>query len=212
LYYEAKREVHFAVAGLGATVNTARFVVDFNRDDMVRFRYSDRDTCQSLWLRKDTNNISRLTSGDDAGFVWNMDQETKSKDGAGYSGAFQTPFIDFSNLDPRFGTVRKIGEFLECVVEPTGNWNLSVDVLWDGETTQTVTFNMGVSGAVLGSFLLGTDKLAGTQILNRKRRITGSGRRLSLAGSNDGAGEDFSVGHFMLHARVGDERPGRDND
>jgi hypothetical protein len=212
VYYEAKREAHFAIAAAGATTNSARFVVDFNRDDMARFRYSDRDVCQSLWLRKDTNLVSRLASGDNAGFVWNMDSDTKSKDGAGYAGSFQTPYMDFGWIDPRFATVRKQGEYLECVVEPQGNWNLSVDILWDGETVQTVLFNMGVSGAVLGSFVLGTDKLAGSQILNRKRRIVGSGRRLSLAGTNSGAGEDFSVGHFILHAQVGDERPGRDND
>lgn len=210
VYYDAKREVHFACAGAGATKNTVRVKVDFNHEQQVRFSYSDRDTCQSLWLRRDANNVPRLTSGDDAGFVWNMDQTTKSKAGVGYSGAFQTPYMDFSWIDPKLATVRKIGQFLECVVAPTGNWNLSVDILWDGTTVQTVTFNMGVTGAILGAFVLGTDKLAGDQILNRKRRIVGSGRRLSLAGVNSGAGEDFSVAQFLLHCLIGDERLGRD--
>jgi hypothetical protein len=211
VYYAAKRELHFAVAGAGATVNTVRFVLDFNRSDMMRFRYSDRDTCESLWLRKDsTTLVPRLTSGDNAGFVWNMDQAVKSKGGVAYSGAFQTPHLDFAWVDPRFATVRKIGQFLEIVVEPTGNWNLIVSVFWDGTLVQTVTFNMGVSGAVLGTFVLGTDKLAGSQILNRKKRIVGSGRRLSLAASNAGIGEDFSVGQFILHGLIGDEREGRD--
>lgn len=212
VYYAAKREAHFAMASSGATVNNARFVIDFNRDDMIRFRYSDRDTAESIWLRKDSNLVQRLTIGDNAGFVWNLDQTNKAKDGGGYSASFQTPYMAFEWIDPRLATVRKIGQFLEVIVEPTGNWNLSVDILWDGDTVQTVYFNMGVSGAVLGSFVLGTDRLAGTQILNRKRRIVGSGRRISLAGTNSGAGEDFSVGHFLLHCLVSDERPGRDND
>lgn len=211
VYYAAKREVHFAVAGAGSSVNNVRFVLDLNREDMGRFRYSDRDVCEGLWLRKDVNLVQRLTVGDNTGFVWNLDQTTRSKDGLGYSGAFQMPYIDFSHADPKLATVRKIGQFLECVVEPTGNWNVSVDILWDGATVQTTQFNMGVSGATLGSFVLGTDKLAGTQILSRKRRIVGSGRRLSLVGSNSGAGEDFSIGHFYFHGQVGDERPGRDN-
>jgi hypothetical protein len=118
--------------------------------------------------------------------------------------------MDFSWVDPSLSTKRKIGQFLEVVVAPTGQWNLTVSILWDGTTVQTITFNMGVTGAALGSFILGTDKLAGDQILNRKRRIVGSGRRLSLAGSNSGAGEDFSVAQFMLHCLVGDERLGRD--
>lgn len=210
VYYGAKREAHFALAGTGSSVNNRRFVFDLNAADVIRFRYSDRDTCESLWVRSDTNNIQRLMHGDNAGFVWHMDTSIKSKDGAGYTSTFQTPHNDFHDVDPALATVRKIGQYLECVVEPTGNWNLAVSVLWDNVLVQTLTFNMGVSGATLGTFVLGTDKLAGDQILNRKRRIVGSGRRFSISGTNSGAGEDYSIGHFYLHALVGDERLGRD--
>lgn len=210
VYYANKREAHFAMSGTGSTTNNVRFVVDFNDPEQVRFRYSDRDTCESIWLRKDANATPILTVGDNAGFIWNLDQATKSKDGSGYSGAFQTPYMDFGWIDPKLSTVRKIGQYLECVVSPSGNWNLSVGVYWDGVLVQTVLFNMGTSGSILGSFVLGTNALAGDQILNRKRRIVGSGRRISIQGSNSGAGEDFSVGQFILHALIGDERPGRD--
>lgn len=210
VYYAAKREVHFAMTGLGNSVNNVRFVLDLNQPNRFRFRYSDRDVCESIWLRKDSNNIPRLMVGDNAGFVWNLDTVNKDKAGAGYSSAFQTPYMDFSWIDPKLGTVRKIGQYLEILVAPTGNWNLSVDVSWDGNLVQNVIFNMGVSGSALGSFVLGTDRLAGDQILNRKRRIVGSGRRLSLAGSNSGAGEDFSIARFFLHCLIGDERLGRD--
>jgi hypothetical protein len=219
VFYSQKREVHFAIAGSGSVVNNARFVVDFNLRqpldpgyltlNVPRFRWSDRDTCESIWLRKDANGVPRLTSGDNKGFVWNMDQATKSKDGLGYKGNFQTPYMDFGWIDPVLGTVRKIGQYLELEVNPTGNWNLSVDILWDGTYTQTVNFNMGTTGAAIGSFTLGTDKLAGDQILNRKKRILGSGRRLSLNCYNSGAAEDFSVGKFFLHCLVSDERPAR---
>lgn len=210
VYYAAKRELHFAMAGLGSSVNNVRFVLDMNMPNRFRFRYSDRDVCASMWLRKDASNVQRLLVGDNAGFVWNLDQTNKDKAGAGYSGAFQTSHMDFSWVDPKLGTVRKIGQFLEVLVAPTGNWNLTVDVIWDGTLVQTVTFNMGVTGAALGSFTLGTDRLAGDQILNRKRRIVGSGRRLSLAGVNSGAGEDFALARFFLHCLIGDERLGRD--
>lgn len=210
VYYAAKREVHFAMPGLGSSVNNVRFVLDLNMPDRFRFRYSDRDVCESMWLRKDTNNIPRLMVGDNAGFVWNLDTVVKSKDGAAYTSSFQTPFMDFSWVDPKLGTVRKIGQYLELLVAPTGNWNLVVDIIWDGTLVQTVTFNMGVASASIGSFTLGTDRLSGDQILNRKRRIVGSGRRLSLVGTNQGNGEDFSLSRFLLHCLVGDERLGRD--
>jgi len=206
VYYVAKRQVMFAVAGAGSTTNTRMLVVDFNRLDLPRFHFDTRDTTESLWLRQDGDNVERPVSGDDAGFVRTMDEETASKDGAGYVGQFQSPHLDFSDLDPVLGTVRKKGHFLELVVEPKGNWNLNVTTVWDGEDAETITFNMGSTGADLGSFVLGTDKLGGDQILNKKRRITGSGRRFSIIGKNNGAAQDFSVSRFYLHFTPMDER------
>lgn len=206
VFYVAKREVHFGLAGSGATVNNRRLVVDFNRPDLPRFRFSERDTPESVWLKQDINNVPRLTIGDDAGFVWNLDQDTRSRDGVGYEGKFESTQVDLSFLDPVLGTRRKEGKFLEIAVEPTGNWDLNIDILWDGAITETVTFNMGITGATLGTFVLGTDKLAGSISLNRKKRITGGGRRFSIAGRNSGVGEDFSISKFYLHFLVGDER------
>lgn len=206
VYYPTKREAHFAMASLGSSVNNRRLVVDFNRLGRPRFRHSDKDTCESLWLRRDTDGILRPTSGDDAGFVWSLDQSTRSKDGAGYGGEFQIPHTDLSYIDQSLGTRRKNAQFLELVVEPVGNWNLSVDILWDGVVRDTVQFNMGQTGAGLGDFVLDTDVLAGSQVLNKRRRITGSGRRFSMVGRNSGAGQDYSVAKAFLHFTPSDER------
>ena len=206
IYYAAKREAHFAMPGLGTTQNTVRLVVDFNRLDLPRFRWSERDTPISMWLRKDANAVQRPMMGDDVGFVWSLDQTAKDKAGAGYTSEFQTPHIDLSHLDPKLGTMRKTGDFLELVVEPKGNWNLSVDVYWDSSLKETVYFNMGQTGGSLGSFTLDTDVLGGESILNKKRRITGSGRRISLTARNSGADEDYSVAKYFLHFRTTDER------
>ena len=206
IYYPAKREAHFAVAGTGSSTNTRRVVVDFNILTKPRFRFSTRDTAESLWLRKDSEGIPRPVYGDDTGFVRDMDRASRSHDGAGYLGEWQTPHSDFSEVDPKLGTKRKNGQFLEAVIEPTGNFNLSVDVLWDGVITQTVTFNLGESGSSLGSFVLDTDVLAGDSVLNKKVRITGSGRRFSTIGRNNGEGQDFSNARMYLHFKAGDER------
>jgi hypothetical protein len=206
IYYAAKREAHYAMCGIGSTVNNARLVVDFNRMDLPRFRWSDRDTPVSMWMKRDAYGVSRPMYGDNAGFVWKLDQEDKSKDGAGYTAEFQIPWLDFSHLDPKLGTVRKAGEFLEITMEPKGNWTLNADIYWDGNFQETVTFNMGTDGAALGTFTLDTDRLAGQQVLNKKKRITGSGRRFSCVFRNAGAGQDFSVAKAYLHFHTMDER------
>lgn len=205
-YYPAARELHIALPGIGSTNNNLRLVLDLNDRDNPKWRASTRDTPVALWLRKDANSVPRLVHGDDGGIVYLMDQEDRGKAGGGYSGEFQTAHIDLSHIEPRFSTKRKEGRFLEMVVEPKGNWNLNVEVRWDGNSGSTYTFNMGTTGAALGSFVLGTNALAEEQVVSRKRRITGGGRRVSFVGSNNGVGQDFSIANMFLHYQLGDER------
>ena len=205
-YYSSKRELHIALPGLGSTVNNLRLVLDLNDRNNPKWRVSSRDTPISMWERKDANGIPRLVHGDNGGVINLMDQDARSNNGVGYPGRFQTAYIDLSYIDPVIATRRKEGRFLELVVEPKGNWNLAVEVRWDGNPGETLQFNMGTLGSSLGSFVLGTNSLAQEQTVNRKRRLTGGGRRLSLVGSNTGDSQDFSVARMFLHYALGDER------
>jgi hypothetical protein len=205
VYYWAKREVHFAMAGLGDTTNTTRFVVDFN-GKFPRFRTSDRDVSQDIFLREDSDSVPRLAISDASGFVWDLDKAARTADSAGYTGQWQTPHMDMSHVDPSLGTRRKNGRFLELVVEPTGNFDITIDVQWDNRTTQTLNFNLGSSGASIGSFVLGTDILGGGEVETKRRRITGSGRRLALIGRNSGDSENFSIARAFLHFTAGNQR------
>jgi len=207
IYYGHKREAMFCMTTTGATENNCRMVVDFNSSQQEqRFIFRDRDVNPCIFLRTETDNIQHPCIGTADGFVYKLDQASRSKDSLGYIGEFQTPHVDFAFADPKLGTRRKMGRFLEVVVEPSGNWNLSVDILWDGVTVQTVQFNMGFTGAALGTFLIGTDVLGADIVANKKRRITGEGRRFSLKARNSGAGEDFSIARFYLHYKLGNER------
>lgn len=205
-FYPAKREVQFAVAGAGSTVNTYRLMVDFHIPELVRFRSNTMLTAESIWLKQDTNGVPRIMVGDNAGFVWNTDQSTRSKDGSGYTCQFQTPHSDLAHLNPDLATIRKNLKFLELFFEPKGNWDLNVDVYIDGKNTQTITFNMGTTGANLGSFILGTSKLAGDQSKSKRKRVTGSGKRISLVGRMSGAAQTFAVEKAILYFFPGEER------
>lgn len=206
VWYAKKREARFALTLSGSTVNDIQVIIDFNRPDLPRFRFSNQNTCESMWLRLETDNTFRPLCGDDVGFVWKLDDDTRSKDGVAFEGKFQTPHDDFRWKEDVLASKRKIGQFLELVVEPKGNWNTDVEVYWDDTLEDTYSFNMGSTGATLGSFVLDTDVLAGTSVLNTKKRITGSGKRFSLIGKNNGVGEDFSISKFLLYFIIGDER------
>lgn len=205
IYYTDKKEVHIAVPASTTTVNNRRLIVDFN-EKVPRFLFSDRDVCPSIWLRKDTDTVQRPVIGDATGFVWRLDQDSKNKAGVGYSAEFQSGYSDLSHVDPTLATKRKNAQFLEVVVEPTGNWDLLVDMYWDGDYTETVSIFMGPSGVTLGTFLLGTDSLGASTIKSRRVPVHGGGRRVSIAGRNSGMSEDFSVGTFYLEFNVSDEK------
>lgn len=205
VFYSAKREVHFGLSQTGAGPNNSRLVVDINVTAALRWRYSDRDINETLFLRRDVSGVPRLACGTSDGFIYLLDQVSRVKDGQGYVGKFQSPHLDMSHIDPTYATKRKNGHFLELIVEPKGNWNLLVDIYWDGKYHETVSFNMGVTGDTIGNFELDTDVLGADQVLNQKKRITGSGRRISIVGYNSGVGEDFSVSSFFLHYTLGTE-------
>lgn len=207
VYYPYRREAHFTCSSLTTTAyRDRRLVVDFNDPQRVRFRYSDKDICQSLWLRKDSSNIPRLTSGDAAGFVWHLDQDTKSKDGAAYQTKFQTPHTDLSFVAPQLAIKRKLGDFLEMIFQAQGAARLYCDVLWDGKIKQTISFNIAPSGSVFGTGRFGTFQFGGTQVVNLKRRLVGSGRRVSFIFRNQEADQSFAIAKALLHFREGDER------
>jgi hypothetical protein len=204
--YTLKREVHFAMTGLDTTDNNYRVVFDIFNTKVPRFRYSTRDTPVSMWIRT-VSGKPTLVMGEDDGFIYTLDNSTRSKNGTSYNGIFQTPHLDMSHLDPLLATKRKNFHFLEIIAEPTGNYNLNCDIYHDNVMKQSVSFNLGSGvGSTLGTFVLGTDALGASTILVRKKRLTGGGRRISIRGSNSAAAEDFAIARMYLHFHVGDER------
>jgi hypothetical protein len=204
-YNSTLRELHIAMTGTGQTENGQDLIIDFNRPDKARFRINNRDTIVSMWVRLDAKGLPELLTGDDAGFIYEMNTEARSKDGAGYEGTFQTPHFDFSHLDPKLGVTEKNFEFLEVVAEPKGSWNLSITTIIDGAQHETLQFSMGNTGVALGSFVLGTNILAGDQLTNRKRKQTGSGTRISYVATNSGDSQDFSMVRLYQYFQPGAE-------
>lgn len=206
IYYADRKEAHIAVRGRGSATNNLRLIVDLNRRDGPRIRVEDKDICEDLALQRDTKSIRRPISGDDVGTVWKLDQAAKSKAGVGYASEFQTPHDDFGWVDASLATRRKGFQWLECVMQPTGNYDLSVDTILDGEYRETKTFNLGQAGVALGDFVLDTDRLAGDSVRNLRKRISGTARRLSLLGRLSGANQDFSVSLFYVGSKPSGSR------
>lgn len=210
LYYENKREFHFAIPKQGSTTNTWRVVLDFNRPDLVRWHYQTNLTPISLWNTVDSTGINRPTLGDDVGFVWQLDQSTKSVDGSGFPSTVKSGEMDFSRVKPVFTTTEKRGEFLELIAENVGGGNtIDIAYFWDGKYEDTVQFNVGKADGPVCDTAVCDDAILSDPLYKQirdKKRITGEGRTFSLELSQDGPSTDFAISQLLLHMVPGDER------
>jgi hypothetical protein len=209
IYYPEKKQARFAMRSLGATQNDIVFIVDINRKDTPRIHVDDKDEPDALAIRQDENRVSRPISGDNDGVVWLLDQDHTSifrgsAEGedhlhvTNYVSEFQIPHTDFAWFHEKLGAVRKNYSYLEAIMQPTGNFTLTFDILYDGVIRDVITMNTGESGAALGSFVIGQDQLGGDTLLNTRKRLRGSSRRLSLIGRQDGEDEKFTLSQLTI--------------
>ncbi len=202
VYYGYKREIHFIYADIASSVRNRRLVLDLNRQDTLRFRFSDRDVNTSIWTYRDVNGTPRPMIGDNTGTAWTLDQTARNKNMSGYTSRFTTVPTDLTWVDPAIGAKKKLGAFLELITNPTAFNGCVCQVFWDNKRPQTVTFTPTTSGVPLGSFILGASQLGGTSYTNLRRRITGSGYFLSLSFQNSTVNEDCAIGRVRLFYTV----------
>lgn len=205
VYYAYKREVHFALTSPGGGgVNNFRLILDLNKPGVVKFRSSNRDICESLWLQKDSSLIERPFIGDNTGAVWRLDYDSQTKEG-GYTAEFQTGYTDFAYVDPKLATLQKNGRWLELTFEQVGAYYLYVDVYWDELFSETLTFKMGtVNFGFTYTFPFNFTQRG--KLKTERARLIGSGRRFSIVVRNANVNETFRLAHATLGFVPGSER------
>lgn len=211
-WYQARRQVIFALP-LGASLDNSLRLIGEIQPGMEgrtnRWFMSRRDVCVSLWMSPDASGVDRPRVGDDAGFIWQLDTEARNRDGAAYSITFNTADTDLGFADPNLAYVDKNFTFLTLVSEPSGDFDLTANVYVDNVLTSTVVFSLAGGGVPLGEFELDADALGSNFTKTDRQGIEGSGRRIRLEVTNDGADEVVSIAAFYLSFTVGDEFTGR---
>ena len=206
LWYPSRGKAWFMMPSIGATQNDRRMILDFNEATFgARFFISRRDTGISAWPRPDTNGVEKPTLGDNAGFVWLMDDEERNKDSVAYTMELESADDDFSFADPTLANVRKNGQFLELTVDTVVTSSLNVVPIWDGIDSQPIVFDIGAEGSVLGSFILDTDELASSGTQTIRRKLDGSGRRLKLRISNEVLDDEVRIANIKVAFARSDE-------
>ena len=203
VWYGHKRKAMFVVPATGATTNNRRVDIDFHEAGQPRFHFSRRDTCPSIWLRRATaTDVQKPVFGDSSGFVWAMEQSTRAKDGAGFRGQYETPAKPLYPNGSRRGNLKE----LEVVMDPQGNWDLTVEVHRDGELSQTLAFSMQSPGAAASSISLDSDVIAGNTVANKRERLFGDARYIKLIGRNNTLNENFAIASHIVKFSPGNNR------
>jgi hypothetical protein len=134
-----------------------------------------------------------LYTGDYSGFVWEIEDATKSDNANAYTSIALTGWLDLglAGIEKRV----KYG-----VLHFISRGDYDIDIRWwtDGVEQNTQTVTLGASGATLGSFLLGTDVLSVLELTKQEFELGDSGERFRFQLTNDQAGEDFFLSHVLI--------------
>lgn len=203
VYDPTIRAIRFFVIRIGYTEVDTALVYFLDRPAEEAWSIHDNQTSASGYnascsavVRASAGNYLVYT-GDYDGFVWRLEQTTRSDDGAGYYGGFKTPNLTFDN--PRIRKQYKRGYAL---AQTEGDYNLQVNIWIDGQAKDATTISLAGTGGVLGTMVLGTDVLGGTEFIDRPFKLDFHGRRIQLEFFNSNAGEDFFVSQVLLDHRM----------
>lgn len=155
-------------------------------------------TCQSAGIRiHPTSKLRELLLGDSSGFLVRMDQSTRSMPSStAYTARVTTPDIVMGDADsigqPRIDQVVTLYR-MWLRTQPTGNYDVNVQVSRDGGAAESYDFNQGSSGFLLGTSVLGTDSLGAQALIVSAVDLLGECRALSLDITQGGNAEDMNI-------------------
>lgn len=181
-WYDEKKQLHIVYPAKGGTLENRRLVIDFN-EDRTRVEISTKDVNESLWMEIDSSSIPRPVSGDNAGFMWKMDQVNRNVNGVAYTYGLTTAPTDFSDLDPSYMGWKNLSR-LHLEFQATGAFPCSIQVLVDGINKGTYSFDLSGAGSALPFDLPG---ILGSPTLKRIwHDIAGAGQYVSLVITESG--------------------------
>ena len=124
-----------------------------------RWSYWDTFSLGALAMVSDTSSRRRVWAGGYTGTVWKLDQSTRTHDGTAISMQVTSPSMSYGS-EERYKTIGAAS----ISVRPFNTNSLTFGWTRDGNVQQTQTVTQGLTGAVLGVFLLGTDSLGGSAL------------------------------------------------
>lgn len=145
----------------------------------------------------------KVYTGDYSGLLWKLEQTTRADNGESYAGVLRTSALNFddSRTTKRYDTA-----FLS--VQPVGNYNLTIDVIYDGGIdTDATTMDMSGGGAIYGTGVYGTATYGGATLVEGGFDIGYVGKRIAFQFSNSSANQDFFISQLLIDFKPVGLRP-----
>lgn len=208
LYDPVRRAVVFFMVKAGYTNINMAILFFIDRPPAEAWMVHDNDTYASGYdaacsfpVRKSAGNV-KIYTGDYSGYIWELQTANKNDNNEAFYAGFKTPPMHLDN--PR---ATKDFNALRCTMQPQGQYNLSVNFSCDGVPEGSGTVSMAGTGGTLGSFILDTSTLEGTDLIDAPSDLGVIGKRLQLEFYNSNINQDFSVSKILIDAKELGGRP-----
>lgn len=241
VYYQNQKQIYFmyqsksGIKDLGQLPNRI-LVMDMLVGKQPRLTLSDKDAPLCLGMITDCDGIAKPCYGDISGHIWEMTSANRQLQGSNlpyvdagywevgyvdpgevlpYDFVAQTPHLDFGYADAGLANKTKRYDFLELAFQPTGDWNVDVDVYIDSEYKETISYNLlrdrplADFGSSKG-FVLDVDRVDGDIPKAIRKPLHGQGRTISFRLHSDGLSQNIKLQSLQVYFRASDERQIRD--
>lgn len=198
-YDPTLRAIKFFIIRAGLTTVDTALVYFIDRTPAEAWAVHDNQTSVSgysascsTYVRVSAGTFSIYT-GDYSGFIWKLEQATRSDDSLAYYGGFKTPNLTFDNA-------RLKKQFKRCyvVARTQGNYNLQVNVWIDGQVKTAGTISLSGAGGILDIDVLDSFVLGGVEFIDRAFELGYVGKRIQMEFYNNSAGQDFFISQVLF--------------
>ncbi|KKN21162.1 hypothetical protein LCGC14_0928180 [marine sediment metagenome] len=195
-FYPRKGQYYFAAAKSGSSEND--IILKYTILNKAWSIVHSSNAHNILGVKRDTATEDLIVySGDDDGYVWQLDDNSFNDDGVAFEASYSTPWLDMG----RPSIKKSFGPKLLIFHEAVGDYNLTVSWSIDFATPTSTTINMSGGCAALGSFILGQDRLCVSQDITTTVvpvSIRGDGYWIKFDFANSIVDERFSIFGFAL--------------
>ena len=200
-YDKLRHELRSMYTSIGSnTVNNAAIIFTFSDQNTIKVSTDNRASFyNAAWSRINTLGEQELLVAGSGGKVYICNHENRSIDGEPFIGEYSHPATDFSYLDPQLSQIEKRFDFLEFMILPTGNYDMSIDVTVDGVFRQTLSVNLGSDAAsVFDEAIFDSSTFAGRNFLPHRVEINAVGTQISFRCYNAVTNEDFAIANMRV--------------